>query len=360
MKTGDNINGYRILKDFTTAGGGLCKWTFVERAGKQYFFKEFLAPTYPTEDAPGSPKTKEQKRERCRIFEAHHRALKTAIDARCGTGGNLIYTVDFFRAGAKYYKVTEKVDVSALNVKNIAALPLEKKVLILKTVAHSLDILHGLGIVHGDLKPDNILIKQTAEDYYTAKLIDFDNSYFSGKPPAASEEVVGDMVYYSPELALYIQNTGTVSQTDLQTKSDIFALGLIYCQYLTGNLPAFSHEYQYACEAVLAGEKLAAKVSGIPPSLLSLLAEMMLAEPAKRPSVKEVFSRLKTVKADKVASTPTTASSGGRLSGSLLKKSKPAAEPTTSGTSKVESSPTAKPEPKTTSRLGGTLMKKRK
>ena len=67
--------------------------------------------------------------------------MKKAIDAKCGTGGNLIYTVDFFRSGTKYYKVTEKVDVSALTVKNIAMLPFEKKVLILKTVAHSLDIL---------------------------------------------------------------------------------------------------------------------------------------------------------------------------------------------------------------------------
>lgn len=358
MKAGDNINGYRILRDFTTAGGGLSKWTFAERGGKQYFFKEFLAPTYPTDESPGSAKIKQQKRERCRIFEHHHSALKKAIDARCGTGGNLIYTVDFFRSGTKYYKVTEKVDVSTLTVKNIATLPLEKKVLILKTVAHSLDILHGLGIVHGDLKPDNILIKQTAEGFYTAKLIDFDNSYFSGKPPAASEEVVGDMVYYSPELGLYIQNSGTVSAANLQTKSDVFALGLIYCQYLTGSLPAFNRKYQYACEAVLNGEKLAASVSGVPPSLANLLVEMMSVEPEKRPHVKEIFSRLKSVKADGSAAKP-IAVPGGKLGGSLMKKAKDAAaagkfaalksEPTTT---KIES------EPKTTSKLGGTLIKK--
>ena len=349
MKEGNNINGYRILRDFTTAGGGLSKWTFAERGGKQYFFKEFLAPTFPLDESPGSPKIKAQKRERCRLFEQHHSALKKAIDAKCGTGGNLIYTVDFFRSGTKYYKVTEKVDVSTLTVKNIAALPFEKKVLILKTVAHSLEILHGLGIVHGDLKPDNILIKQTAEGYYTAKLIDFDNSYFSGNPPAASEEVVGDMVYYSPELALYIQKSGLVSAASLQTRSDVFALGLIYCQYLTGHLPAFSRRYQYACEAGINGERLKA-ASGVPPALADLLCEMMSAEPEKRPSVKEVFNRLKSVKFDETVAEPTAATAGRlKMSGSLMKKSKGAEMPKTE---------TTKSEPKTTSRLGGTLIKK--
>lgn len=358
MKAGDNINGYRILRDFTTAGGGLSKWTFAERGGKQYFFKEFLAPTYPTDESPGSPKTKQQKRERCKLFEHHHKALKDAIAAKCSEGGNLVYTLNFFRSGTKYYKVTEKIDVSGLTVKKISALPLEKKVLILKTVAHSLDILHGLGIVHGDLKPDNILIKQTAEDYYTAKLIDFDNSYFSGKPPAISEEVVGDMVYYSPELALYIQKSDTVKATSLQTKSDVFALGLIYCQYLTGDLPVFKRKYQYACEAVLNGEKLASSVSGVPPSLANLLAEMMSAEPEKRPHVKEVFSRLKSVKADEVAAKPIVAS-GGKLGGSLLKKSKDAAAAAPKPDAvKVEPAAKIESEPKTTSRLGGTLIKK--
>ena len=355
MKAGDNINGYRILRDFTTAGGGLSKWTFAERGGKQFFFKEFLAPTYPLEESPGSPKIKAQKRERCRLFEQHHSALKKAIDAKCGTGGNLIYTVDFFRSGTKYYKVTEKVDVSTLTVKNIAALPFEKKILILKTVAHSLEILHGLGIVHGDLKPDNILIKQTAEDFYTAKLIDFDNSYFSGKPPAISEEVVGDMVYYSPELALYIQKSASVSAASLQTKSDVFALGLIYCQYLTGHLPAFSRKYQYACEAGLNGERLKPAAPGVPTGLADLLGEMMSAETEKRPSVKEVFTRLKSVKADGTAAEPAVAkATTGKLkmSGSLMKKSKDAAAAAKTKSTKVE------PEPKTTSRLGGTLIKK--
>lgn len=145
-----------------------------------------------------------------------------------------------------------------------------------------------------------------------------------------------------------------VSAASLQTKSDVFALGLIYCQYLTGSLPVFSRKYQYACEAGLNGEKLKTVMSGVPPSLANLLCEMMSAEPEKRPTVKEVFNRLKSVKADETAAKPAAAIGGKlKISGSLMKKPKDAATTPKPETTKVES------EPKPTSRLGGTLIKKR-
>ena len=122
-------------------------------------------------------------------------------------GGNLIATLDFFRVGAKYYKVTEKVDVAGLEPAHVASLGFPSQLVLLKTVAHSLKILHDLQIVHSDLKPSNVLIKRT-ELGYTTKLIDFDNAYLAGEPPPP-DEIVGTMNYYAPELVGYIQETGT-------------------------------------------------------------------------------------------------------------------------------------------------------
>ncbi|MGH3477691.1 MAG: hypothetical protein ACRDQD_12720 [Nocardioidaceae bacterium] len=110
MKAGETINGYTILEDFKVVGAGLSKWTFAARGGREFFIKEFLSPTYPDEAAPGSEKTKAKKRARCAAFEAHHRGLQKALAPLSAYGGNLIVTLDFFRWGAKYYKVTEKVD----------------------------------------------------------------------------------------------------------------------------------------------------------------------------------------------------------------------------------------------------------
>src|SRR3954470_3022024 len=206
MKAGDVINGYLLLEDFKVVGAGLSKWTYAERGGRQYFIKEFLSPTYPDDDAPGSAKTKAKKRARCATFENHHRSVQHALAPLSAYGGNLIVTLDFFRWGAKYYKVTEKVDAEGMSTADISALGLRVQLVLMKTVAHSLKILHDLKIVHGDLKPSNVLIKRT-ELGYTSKLIDFDSSYVAGSPPPA-EEIVGTINYYSPELLGYIQDIG--------------------------------------------------------------------------------------------------------------------------------------------------------
>ena len=297
-RAGDTIGGYRLLEDFRVVGAGLSEWTFAERDGRTYFIKRFLSPTYPDDAAPGSAKTKARKRARCAAFEAHHRGIQAAMAPLTSYGGNLIATLDFFRYGAKYYKVTEKVDLAGLDTSDVARLRFPAQLVLLKTVAHSLKILHDLDIVHSDLKPSNVLIKRT-ELGYTTKLIDFDSSYVVGKPPPP-EEIVGTMNYYSPELVSYIQGTG--SAADLTTASDIFALGLIYSEYLTGALPAFDPAYHEAAIAVLNGTKLRLPAGHAPASVADLVERMLLGDHRARPRVGEVHASLMGLRSE----TPTT------------------------------------------------------
>src|SRR5437763_15318304 len=172
FRAGDVLNGYRLLEDFRVVGAGLSEWSFAERGGREFFIKRFLSPTYPEADAPGSERTKAKKRARCAAFEAHHRGIQAAMAPLTSYGGNLIATLDFFREGAKYYKVTEKVDLAGSESADVAALGFPAQLVLLKTVAHSLKILHDLHIVHSDLKPSSVMIKRT-ELGYTTKLIDF-------------------------------------------------------------------------------------------------------------------------------------------------------------------------------------------
>jgi serine/threonine protein kinase len=290
VKAGDVINGYTILRDFTVVGAGLSKWTFAERGGREFFIKEFLAPTYPDDAAPGSEKTKAKKRARCAAFEAHHRGLQKALAPLSAYGGNLIVTLDFFRWGAKYYKVTEKVDAEGLSGGDVARLDLRTQLVLMKSVAHSLKILHDLRIVHGDLKPSNILIKRT-ELGYTSKLIDFDSSYIAGHP-APPEEIVGTINYYSPELLGYIQEAG-VAPSELGVASDVFALGLIFTEFLTGSLPAFDAvTYHEAAVAVRSGATLRIPPTGVVPELVEMVDAMMTADPAARPTIAQVHATL--------------------------------------------------------------------
>jgi serine/threonine protein kinase len=294
VKAGEVINGYTILEDFRMVGAGLSKWTFAARDGREYFIKEFLSPTFPDEHAPGSAQTKMRKRRRCAAFERHHRRIQEALASVSGVGGNLIVTLDFFRWGAKYYKVTEKVEVAGLGPADVTSLAFPDQLVLLKTVAHSLRILHDRGIVHGDLKPSNVLIKRT-ELGYTTKLIDFDNAYLAGEPPPPGE-VVGTMNYYSPELVGYIQEAGTAAH-ELTQKADIFALGLIYAEYLTGSLPAFdTGRYQYAGVAARAGEALRLPATPLPAPVLQLVDRMLLADPTARPTIAETHATLMAIR----------------------------------------------------------------
>jgi eukaryotic-like serine/threonine-protein kinase len=302
MKAGDILNGYRILEDFKVVGAGLSKWTFAERGGRQYFIKEFLSPTYPDADAPGSEKIKAKKRARCAAFEAHHRGVQRALAPLSAYGGNLIVTLDFFRWGAKYYKVTEKVDAEGLSSTDVTALGLRAQLVLMKTVAHSLKILHQLKIVHSDLKPSNVLIKRT-ELGYTTKLIDFDSAYIAGRPPPP-EEIVGTINYYSPELLGYIQEAG-VAPGELGVASDIFALGLIYTEYLTGAPPPFDvARYHEPAVAVRSGETLRIPRDGLPTQVADLVDAMLLPDPARRPTIGHVHATLMTVRPEVEGAAP--------------------------------------------------------
>jgi serine/threonine protein kinase len=159
--------------------------------------------------------------------------------------------------------------------------------------------------VHGDLKPSNILVKRT-ELGYTSKLIDFDSSYIAGNPPPF-EEIVGTINYYSPELLGYIQDVG-VQPGELGVASDIFALGLIYTEFLTGAVPPFdAATYHEPAVAVRSGETLRIPRAGIVPALADLVDAMLLADPTQRPTIAQVHATLMSIRLPSdSAATPTT------------------------------------------------------
>jgi hypothetical protein len=54
-RRGDVINGYILDEDFRMKDGANCEWTFATKGSERYFIKQFLAPRYPVDGAPGSP-----------------------------------------------------------------------------------------------------------------------------------------------------------------------------------------------------------------------------------------------------------------------------------------------------------------
>ncbi|MBI4878219.1 MAG: serine/threonine protein kinase [Planctomycetes bacterium] len=97
--------------------------------------------------------------------------------------------------------------------------------IILQT-AEALQYLHGKGILHRDVKPDNILL--TAEN--AAKLIDLGFATMQSEAGAGADDTtVGTAAYMSPE-----QAKGTA---DLDARADIYSLGATLYQIVVGELP---------------------------------------------------------------------------------------------------------------------------
>lgn len=305
-KAGESVRGYKLLKDFKMAGGGNCEWTFATKEGKDYFIKVFLNPKYPKADGPGKPETKRLMIEDCERFERHQRKLNEAVKRVAGTGGRLVAAHDFFREDNLFYKVAVKVPVTPISTAQISKLPITSRIKLLQNVTTAVQSLHNQRIVHGDLKVDNALLEKGSEaDTFIARLIDFDSSYFSGEPFIV-DEMVGDPPYYSPELLNYVQKRET-SPSSMTTKSDVFALGIVFHQYLTGEMPSFPNDYQYACEAVRAGHAFPPEsLKGVgSEGLASLISQMLALNPADRPDAFSVLHMLKDLRGGRDITVPT-------------------------------------------------------
>lgn len=290
LKKGDVVNGYRIVTTPTMSGGSRGQWCFVEKGGSQFFMKAFLDPKYPGDADPGSAATKAARREQCRIFVERQNDVIDRIRGKVAPGGNLIYPQKFFLQGSQYYKITDKIDAASLRPSDIFKLPEETKLLILKTIANSLAILHRTGVVHGDLKIENLIIKEVRPGQFVAKLIDFDDAYISGRPPGR-DQLVGDFAYYSPEASRYIQGDAATTGEHLTVAADIFALGLIFAECTTGSKPSWDGDADYACDAVNDGKALRLNAAH---RLNPLVISMLSKEPSDRPTATQLLGALKS------------------------------------------------------------------
>jgi serine/threonine-protein kinase len=153
---------------------------------------------------------------------------------------NIVQIIDFSTTdGGQPYLVMEFLDGPELAqvLKRSTSLPMPQIVSYLKQIASGLMAAHQHGVVHRDLKPQNIFVLKVAgSDHDLVKLVDFGISKINAVTATitSASTVMGTAQYMSPE-----QARGRIDEIDART--DQFSLALIVCEMLTGE-PAFQGE----------------------------------------------------------------------------------------------------------------------
>lgn len=139
---------------------------------------------------------------------------------------NIVNVLDYEEAYATFFITMEKVDGTDLarHMKRRGRLSYDEVRSILAQIALALHYAHGRGIVHRDVKPGNILVEPNGR----VKLMDFGIAKAMTEGDLEYEPIVGTPKYMSPEQCM--------GQT-LDGRSDIYSLGLVGHELLTGKLP---------------------------------------------------------------------------------------------------------------------------
>ncbi len=144
---------------------------------------------------------------------------------------NIVAVHDFGQAGGLHYLIMEFVDGANLRqVEQAGRLAPEQALAIVPQICDALQFAHNEGIVHRDIKPENILLDKKGRvkiaDFGIAKIL----GQASGKVSlTGAKDVVGTPHYMAPE---QIEHAALVDH-----RADIFSLGVVFYEMLTGELP---------------------------------------------------------------------------------------------------------------------------
>lgn len=208
-----------------------------------------------------------QDREAIRRFQR-----EAAIAARL-RHPNITQLFDYGYQQPFFFTVLEYVPGGSLRqlLERQGALQLTDALAIFKQIAAALDYAHSLSVIHRDVAPGNILVDPSGR----ALLTDFGIARDPGQPITIANSIMGTPGYLSPEHAQ--------SATSVTHLSDLFCLGVLLYQMLSGELPW--KEVPGLPEGVGFTQPIPLKergVEGLPSDVDRVLRTMLAMDPTRR------------------------------------------------------------------------------
>ncbi len=156
----------------------------------------------------------------------------------------------------------------------VESLPVGDVITLALPLAEALALIHQRGLVHGDVKPGNVMIQSDGSPI----LMDLGAARESGRRHATT---LGSPRFMAPE-----QFDGS----ETSPASDLFAFGVMLFRALAGHFP-WSADSLASLEAIYAAKK-APSLGGVPRRFRGLLGEMLSYSPSRRPTAESLVARL--------------------------------------------------------------------
>ncbi|MFI5309792.1 MAG: protein kinase [Gemmatimonadales bacterium] len=233
--------------------------------------------------------------------ERFTREIRTAANLQ---HPHILTVHDSGTADGLLYYVMPYVEGESLRarIEREGGLPIADVVRILREVADALSTAHAQGVVHRDIKPDNVLLSgrhALVADFGVAKAI----SEATGQQRVTTVGVaLGTPAYMAPEQA--------AADPHLDHRVDIYALGVLGYEMLTGDPPFVRRTVQEVIAAHVTEPAPAVSVRrpSVPPALDSLIARCLAKQPADRwQSADDVVAELERLSTPTQGVAPTTA-----------------------------------------------------
>jgi eukaryotic-like serine/threonine-protein kinase len=283
------LGRYRLVRRLGAGGVGAVWLARDERLGREVAVKAM--PRSPTEGAEGRRRTSRAHREALAAARLNHPGVVTLYEA--GADAESHYLISELVAGRTLDQLL--VD-GALSDRDIARIGL--------ALAGALEHAHERGVVHRDVKPQNVIVPDRPEGLDgVAKLTDFGVARLVGDDPLTrTGDVVGTLAYMAPEQAEGRRAGPSV---------DLYALGLVLYEALSGSHPVRGRGPAATARrlgAVL--PSLGRARRGLPPELVAAVDRAVRPHPTDRGSLADLRRALESA-------LPKLSDEGGTLAVSL-------------------------------------------
>ncbi len=186
---------------------------------------------------------------------------------------NLVNVYDFSASGGEVFLVMELITGGTLRelLAERGPMPPHAAAAVMRGMLTGLAVAHEKGMVHRDIKPDNVLIDASSR----VKLSDFGLVRAAAETTQSTDQIVGTVAYLSPE---------QVDGSPTTAASDVYSAGIVLFELLTGQTPfdgdtPLAHAYARLRSDVPAPSTL---IAGVPKLFDELVATATSRNPADR------------------------------------------------------------------------------